>query len=208
MKNTDKTAFYKLISEALGYWKQDASEFALNVWWSGCEKYSIEQVSKALSIHATDPEKGQFAPKIADVVRLLQGTKTDRSLIAWGKVMGALQEVGAYQDVVFDEPAIHAALADLGDWAKLCRTEYKDLSYLQHRFCQSYKAYIESGHFQYPKIINGERASDGDYIKRGIKPPEPLFIGNIDNAKKVYKNGGDKLIGNNFERLLLNVQAV
>ena len=44
MKNTDKMAFYKLVSEALAYWRQDASEFALSVWWNGCEKYSIEQV--------------------------------------------------------------------------------------------------------------------------------------------------------------------
>ena len=206
MKNTDKMAFYKLVSEALAYWRQDASEFALSVWWNGCEKYSIEQVSKALSIHATDPEKGQFAPKIADVVRLLQGTKTDRSLVAWGKVMEALQAVGAYQDIVFDDPAIHAALSDLGSWAGMCRTDYKELGYLQHRFCQSYKAYIEVGNFDYPKMIGGERSSDGEYLKRGIKPPRPFFVGDIDNAKKVYEGGSGKLLSNNFEKLLLNAR--
>jgi hypothetical protein len=47
------------------------------------------------------------------------------------------ERVGAYQDVVFDDPAIHAVIEDCGGWPKVCRTELKELSYLQHRFCES-----------------------------------------------------------------------
>jgi hypothetical protein len=86
MNINQKADFYRLVSDALGYWRQDVSEFALNVWWHGCQNYDFEQVSRALSDHATDPDKGQFSPKVADIVRILGGTKTDRSLRAWGRV--------------------------------------------------------------------------------------------------------------------------
>lgn len=190
MTPNEKIDFYGLISDALGYWRQDVSEFALAVWWNGCEKYSFEQVSKALSAHAADPDRGQFAPKLADIVRQLQGTKTDRSLIAWGKVMSAMSGVGAYQDVVFDDAAIHAAIADIGGWPKLCRTDMDDLSFAQHRFSQAHKAYTERGEFDYPKSLMGDRSPDIEFEKHGLALPKPALVGDKEKAKEVYQGGG------------------
>ena len=68
------------------------------------------------------------------LVRQLAGTATDRAMLAWGKAIDAASRVGAYTDVVFDDPAIHAAIEDMGGWPKFCRGDVKDLSYLQHRF--------------------------------------------------------------------------
>jgi hypothetical protein len=52
-------------------------------------------------------------PKPADIVRNLQGTASDRSLIAWGKLLEAMRRVGAYRSVAFDDGAIHAAVEDM-----------------------------------------------------------------------------------------------
>ena len=49
----------------------------------------------------------------------LDGTVTDRAALAWGKVLEAMSSVGAYSDVVFDDPAIHAAIEDCGGWVKI-----------------------------------------------------------------------------------------
>ena len=207
MNQNEKANFYRLISDVLGYWKQDVSEFAMQVWWNGCQQYSIEQVSKALSNHATDPGRGQFAPKVADIVRILQGTKTDRSLIAWGKVHDAMSSVGAYQDVVFDDPAIHAAVQDIGGWPKMCRTDMDELSYLQHRFTQSHKAYTERGQFDYPKRLGGDRSPDIEYEKKGLPLPKPAIVGEIDVARKVYLGGdsnASKISFQNISMLLPN----
>ncbi len=190
MRNEDKQQFVKLIGDVLGFYRQDLSEFALHVWWQGCQPYSLEQVSKAITAHATDPDRGQFAPKIADIVRKLQGTKQDRSLLAWGKVMDAMGSIGAYQDVIFDDAAIHASIQDIGGWSKICRTSIDELSYLQHRFSQSHKAYTERGEFDYPKRLNGDRSPDIEYEKKGIPLPKPAIVGNHDLAKKVYQGGG------------------
>jgi hypothetical protein len=186
MNQAEKQDFYALVADALGYWKQDVSEFALQVWWNGCQHYEFSEVSRALSEHATDPDKGQFAPKVADIVRILGGTKTDRSLREWGRVHEAMSRVGAYTDVDFGDPATHAAIRDMGGWPKLCRTETDQLSYLQHRFCELYKAY--DGREVEQILLAGDRSPDEMYRKRGLKPPEPVKISGANPKAQIGLN--------------------
>jgi hypothetical protein len=174
MNPNQKADFYALIADVLGYWKQDVSEFALNVWWSGCQNFDYQQVSMALSQHATDPDKGQFAPKVADIVRILGGTRTDRSLREWGRVYEAMSRVGAYSDVDFGDSATHSTIRDMGGWPKICRTEMDQLSYLQHRFCELYK--MHDGQCDAVPALMGDRSPDEMYRKKGIKPPKPVLI--------------------------------
>jgi hypothetical protein len=170
MKAEDKQALTELVSQVLAYYRQPVSEFTLSVWWSACQPYSLEQIRKAMTAHATNPDGGQFAPKVADLVRILEGTHTDRAMLAWGKVHEAMSAVGAYQDVVFDDPAIHAVLEDLGGWPKVCRSELKDLSYLQKRFCDGHKAYTGRGTFPYPAPPDG-RPLAGPRVRIQGHPP-------------------------------------
>ena len=190
MTDNEKQAFAHLLTDVMAYYRQDATEFMLSVWWGACSRFSMEQVRKALQRHATDPEHGQFAPKVADVVRVLSGTTTDRAALAWGKVHEAMSAVGAYTDVVFDDPAIHAAAEDMGGWPKMCRTDLKELGLLQHRFMQSYRAYVERGQFDYPRRLAGDRSPDNEYEKVGLKPPRPALIGDPERAKLVFQGGG------------------
>jgi len=189
MNNNEVEELTILVTQVLAYYRQDVSEFALSVWKEACAPFTIEQVRKALTAHATDAEKGQFAPKVADVVRLLSGTKTDRAQLAWGKAFDAMSRIGAYQDVVFDDPAIHACIEDLGGWPKVCRSETKELSYMQHRFCESYKAYVGRGTFDYPRRLAGDRSPDSEYEKKGISPPKPALVGNIEDCRNVFRGG-------------------
>lgn len=189
MQATDKPRFVGLITDVLAFYKQDVSEFAISVWWQACERYDLEQVSKALTKHAMDPERGQFPPKPADLVRQLEGTATDRAMLAWGKVMEAMQRIGQYTDVVFDDPAIHAVVEDLGGWSKICRVEMKDLSYLQHQFTEAHRAYCNKGKFDYPRKLMGDRSPDDMYAKRGLPPPKPAVVGDVQQARLVYQGG-------------------
>lgn len=190
MQPSERGDFAQLITDVLAYYRQDASRFVLDLWWNACRHFDLEQVRKAMQRHATDPEHGRFAPKVADLVRILAGTTTDRASLAWGKVLEAMSSVGAYTDVVFDDPAIHAAADDMGGWPKMCRTELKELGLLQHRFMQSYRAYAERGQFDYPKRLGGDRSPDSEYEKAGLKPPRPALIGDPARAKLVYQGGG------------------
>jgi len=190
MTESDRKDFARLITDVLAYYRQDASRFVLELWWNTCEPFAFEQVRAAIQRHCTDAERGQYAPKVADLARILQGTTTDRASLAWGKVLEAMSAVGAYTDVVFDDPAIHAAADDMGGWPKMCRTELKELGHLQHRFMQSYRAYAERGQFDFPRRLGGDRSPDSEYEKAGLSLPRPALIGNPDRAKLVYQSGG------------------
>lgn len=189
MQPGDKPALVALVSDVLAYYRQPVSEFTLSVWWQAMQPYSLEQVRKAMTGHATNPDGGQFAPKVADVVRILDGTHTDRAMLAWGKVHEAMSAVGAYQDVVFDDPAIHAVIEDLGGWPKVCRTETKELGYLQKRFCDGHKAYTGRGEFPYPRRLMGDRSPDSEYERHGLALPRPALVGDTERAALVFKGG-------------------
>lgn len=189
MNPSDKAAFVSLVSDALAYYGKPVSTFTLQVWWQACQKFDLEQVTKAMTAHATDAERGQFAPKVADIVRILSGTVTDRAALAWGKTLEAMSSVGAYTDVVFDDPAIHAVVEDLGGWPKLCRTASEELGYVQHRFAESYRAYAGRGQFDYQRRLAGDRSPDSEYAKFRLPPPKPALVGNVDACRNVYRGG-------------------
>lgn len=186
MQPTEKRELLTLVSDVLGYYRQPVTPFILEVWWSACQPFSMEQVSKAMTQHVTDPDPkiGKFAPTVSDLVRVLTGTKTDRSLMAWGRVYEAMCEVGSYRDVDFGDNAIHAAVIDMGGWPKMCRTELKEMSFLQHRFCESYRAYQTAGVTDQPALI-GDRCSDELFTKRGLPVPEPVRIGGGKSLPRV-----------------------
>lgn len=181
----DKAKFSRLITDVLAFYKQDVSSFAMSVWWQACEPFDFEQVSKALSAHAVDPERGQFAPKPADVVKALAGTKTDRARLAWSKALDAMGRVGAWKSVAFDDPIIHAVIEDLGGWVKLCRTELD--SYTEHRFCESYRAYVNRPDLVYPSKLIGEFEAVNRHEGRQVA--QPILIGNAQKAAEVLRLG-------------------
>lgn len=187
MKATDKPDFLALVADVLAYHRQPASEFVLGVWWEACKAFSMEQVQKALQAHAMDPERGRFAPLVADVVRVLQGTTTDRAAVAWGRVLTSMQGIGAYSDIDFGDPAIHAAVRDLGGWPKLCRSDLNELRFVQGRFCESYRAYVARGVLECPMVLMGDRSPDVEYEKKGLPLPAARLVGEKPCAEVMRK---------------------
>lgn len=189
MQRTDFPRFTTALIAVAELFNKELSEAAIAMWWKLLEGYEIEQITRALHACVSNPDNGQFMPKPADVIRVLQGTSTDRSFLAWGHVLGAMSAVGAYQNVAFDDPATHAAIEDVGGWAKLCRMEVKELSFAQHRFCSSHKAYTNKGEFDYPRVMLGDRDPDTAYLAKGLTPPATVLVGNQERCIEVMRGG-------------------
>ena len=145
MTSTDFEAFSALLADVMAFYRRDAGAFALEVWWQACRSYSMPSLRAAFSAHARDPERGSFAPMPADIVRHLEGTGGDRALLAWHRVLQAMQSVGHYASVEFGDAFTHAAIVDLGGWAHVCCTNTHELDFLRRRFCESYRAYVAAG---------------------------------------------------------------
>lgn len=160
MRPTDQAAFKTLISDAMAFYRKDVSLFALAVWWEACKGFDLEQVTKAITAHAMDPEQGRFAPMPADIVKQLHGTKTDRSLMAWSLVYEAISDHGAYASVKFVDPAIQLAIHDMGGWVKLCTSETAELQFTQKRFCDFYRSYSGRPDLREIPVLSGIHAQD------------------------------------------------
>lgn len=191
MRAADKPEFQRLLTDVMAFYRQDVSTFALSVWWQACEGFDIEQVRKALTAHAMDPERGQFAPRPADLVRALHGTHGDRSLMAWSKVHRAMSAVGAYRSVVFDDPAIHAAVQDMGGWVSLCRSRVDELPFVQRRFCDAYRAYLLRPGHDYPRVLQGDL--DAHNAVRGFDCEAPARIGDPERCARVLNGARQAL---------------
>lgn len=173
------------------FYGSNLSEVVLGIWTENLAAYEPERVKKAFSSHMRDPDNGRFMPKLAHIMKHLEGIPTDNAAMAWSKALEAAQTHGAYRDVVFDDAAIHAAIADMGGWPKFCRCENDQLSYQQHRFQQSYGAYKAQEGFTYPPKLLGDRMADELYAKRGLPMPAPSFVGDKEKAMQVLRLGGD-----------------
>lgn len=209
MHATDRQAFATLFGQVMSYYRQDVSDFTRDLFWNAFENHDFDAVKKAFEKHAKDPEQGRFAPKVADIIKIIAGTHTDRAAIAWGKVHDAMGSVGAYNDVVFDDPAIHAAIADIGGWPKTCRTDIKELNFLQKRFMDAHKVYSNRGEFEYPRRLIGDRSEDSEYERIGMKPPRPVTVGDVEKCRAVYRLG---VVGGRAEigiadRVMLKLQG-
>ncbi|HET6788018.1 MAG TPA: DUF6475 domain-containing protein [Aquabacterium sp.] len=189
MTESEKPQLLSLIADVMAFYNRDTSAFALSVWWNACKPFTLDQVRKALTAHTTDAERGRFPPLPADLVRVLEGTKTDRSLIAWGKVLDAIQRVGAYTSVVFDDPLIHAAIEDLGGWIKTCRSEMAELGHVERRFCESYRAYAARPvPTEFPAKLCGCHELENRTNGQRVSPP--MLIGDPVKAAEVLRLGG------------------
>lgn len=187
MNESDRPGFARLLNDALAFYGKDVSAFAMRVWWQACERFSMEQVTQAMTAHALDPDRGQFAPKPADLIRVLHGTSADRSLIAWGKVIDAAQRAGAYESVVFDDGAIHSAISDMGGWPAVCRSKADELQFVQKRFCELHRAYSGRPNAPYPASLPGLHELANGFNGRPVAPP--LAVGDVSKARAVLENG-------------------
>lgn len=162
------------------------SEGAMTLWWQALERFDLAQVERAFRLAVESPDTGQFMPRPADIIKRIDGTSADRGLIAWGQVLGAMSRVGAYQSVAFDDPAIHAAIQDLGGWVKLCREESDDLPFVQRRFTDAYRAYVGRPDLPYPAILQGDHEQVNIAGGRGGNQL-PVFIGDKGKAMVVAR---------------------
>lgn len=185
MTPREQPEFVAYITQVLGFYKQDASEFAIDVWWQACAPFEMEQIRRALGAHALHPEKGQFCPKPADLVRELAGTFTDRALMAWGRVTRAMSDVGAYTSVDFGDPIIHATIRELGGWSSVCRVPNDEQQFLQKRFCDFFRTYTARGAPEAPLALQGEH--DTENAAKSLDSPDRVRrIGDHPAPKRIH----------------------
>ncbi len=185
-----KERFAKAMSALAEYYGKPMNSAVMSLYWQGLQSYSIEAIEDAIGRHLRNPDTGMWMPKIADIVKMMEGSTQDAAVLAWAKVMRATGSVGQYQSIAFDDPLIHAAIDDIGGWPFICQTKEDELPFVQRRFEQNYRAYkTRSDVPTYPKYLVG--ICEIQNAGRGFKSPMPRLAGNPEAAALVMKNGSE-----------------
>lgn len=191
MIESDKPKFFALMADVQAFYGKDFSEFAGRVWWEAMKVYDFAAVADALNRHCVNPDSGQFAPKPADVVKMLSGSTQDAALVAWAKVDRAIRQVGTYQSVVFDDAAIHRVVTDMGGWVPLGTKNEDEWPFVKNEFVNRYRGYRGRGEVpEHLPVLIGICQSQNQRL--GFDTDPPILIGEPEMAKAVMLGGSDK----------------
>lgn len=190
MQISDRKPFSDLLSEVLAYYGKPMSEFLLSTFWHGLRAHEFEDVSRAFSLHAKDPDRGQFAPKLADIARMLEGSTSTQGMRAWAKVDRAIRCVGANRSVTFDDPLIHVVIVEMGGWIPMCRSDESDMPFKAREFEKRYAAYrLRREVPPFPPRLIGANEADNKLNGFEHYVIEPVLIGDVQKATRVLEKG-------------------
>lgn len=195
MKQQEFDEFCELLDHISEQYGKPLSVGAKMLYWQGLIEFDLSAVKEALGRHLRNPDNGMFMPKIADVVRMLQGTSQDSALIAWAKVDKAVRQVGTGQSVVFDDAIIHRVLQEMGGWLSLGSKTNDEWPFVAKEFENRYRGYkMRNEKFEYVTKMVG--LYDHHNTGNGFNENEPILIGNPEKANQVMLGGTNKpLIG-------------
>lgn len=187
-KQADYGRFLMVLTGVADYYGKELSEGVISLYWQGLQQYDIGAVEKSLWDHTQNPDNGQFMPKIADLVRAMQGRTQDQAAIAWSKVDQAVRRVGTYQDVAFDDPIIHRVVADMGGWIWFGNQIEDEWPFVAKNFENRYRGYRLRGETpEYAPVLLG--MANAHNQQQGFRSNPPILIGNQNQVKAVMLGG-------------------
>jgi hypothetical protein len=184
----DKALFVRVLTRIYGFYGQKLSEPNLDLWWQTMQSFDIKVLTEALSLHLINRDNGQFLPKPADIMRVLQGSSQDSALIAWTKVDKALHSVGPYASVVFDDEIIQQVLQDMGGWIALGTKKEAEWPFVANEFVSRYRGYCQHGRLKiWPAVLMGMAQASNEC--HGFSSAAPVLIGDPQKAQYVLSKG-------------------
>lgn len=186
----DKKEFSEIMQATMAIYAKDVTKPVMQLYWNALIEYDMEAVRRAFGGWLKNPDQGQFAPKPADIIRMIDGATGDRAMVTWSKVDKAIRMVGHYQSVAFDDPIIHKVIDDMGGWRKMASLPTnKDLEFASLEFIKRYRSYsLAGGVAEYPAYLIGEHeAGNGKHGYRDVDPVQ--LIGDREKAKEVARLG-------------------
>lgn len=188
MIDKDRKEFIQLVTDIHSFYRKDLSVFSGRVWWEALKVFDFSAVSEAFNRWCVNPDRGQFMPFPADVVRMLEGSTQDSALSAWAKVDRGVRTVGVYQSVVFDDPLIHRVLTEMGGWIQLGTKNDDEWPFLKNEFVNRYRGYRERHEApEFPPVLLGIAESNNE--RAGFKSAAPMLIGDAGKAEQVLALG-------------------
>ena len=176
MLETDKQAFAAMMNSiAEMYANRQMTKPVLRIYWAALKHLVLDEIRYGLNLHVRNPDTGMFLPKPADIIRHIDGSSDSQAKVAWSQVDKAIRYHGAWASVVFvEEPRIHAVIADMGGWIKLCATSEREYAFRQNEFEKRYRGYLQAMPEHYPATLVG--IAETQNATQGLPIAAPVYI--------------------------------
>lgn len=159
-------------------------------YFEGLRHYDLDAIRSALNIHVRNPDVGSFMPKIADIVRALEGSNLDAATRAWSLVLEGMRRAGQYQSIAFDDPTINRVIMEMGGWPSLFVLE-KEAPFRQKEFENRYRGWrTRGGPSEWPAYLPG--IAEASNRANGYKKEEGIVLVG-DRSKALAISKGESL---------------
>lgn len=98
MLPTEQGKFFDVVSAALGAYAKFPSQPELEAWWRECKPMTLEAMEAALKSHKADPDRGERAPRPADITRRMKTGKRDAARCSCTDPTGQCEYPGIFSD--------------------------------------------------------------------------------------------------------------
>lgn len=188
MQPTEQAKFAAMLLAAAEMYGKTLSDGVIEIYWQTLQGYELADLQRAFQAHFVNPDTGQFFPKPADIVRMIEGSTQSAAAVAWSKVEEAVKHVGTYRDVVFDDPLIHRVIQDLGGWIQLGTKTLDEWPFIGNDFQNRYRAYRQRRVVpEYPPKLIGQ--ANGHNSSHGFALEPPAYVGNRDRCALIEQRG-------------------
>jgi hypothetical protein len=153
MKNDDRAAFAEMLQLVAEQYGKPMSPDLIGLYFNGLRHLSLEEVKAALDSHVKNTEIGQFMPKIADLIRAVEGT-TEQAAYAQLALVNSNFNGSSAQGTL--DPIALAVVRDMGGWHAIGqRQEAEWQSFGCKDFLKRYAIYAARGDANSPGYLPG-----------------------------------------------------
>lgn len=99
MLHTERGAFAKLIARQLGAYAKSPTPDEIGMWFDQLERFTLEDIGRALESHANQSDDGKRAPRPIDVIRALRsGASGSEACSVSDAINGRCQYPGVFSE--------------------------------------------------------------------------------------------------------------
>lgn len=160
-------------------YKREVSQVLMTIYFEALREYPIDDVVRAVARHIKSPDQGQFFPKPADLIRLLEGDSHGKALQAWSMAKEAAVKHSPYMTVVFADAIVGVVVEEMGGWQDFYDWSDKEMPFKQQEFCLRYRQHLLRGDVLESPVLIGYFQSEN--TRTGFPTVDtPIMIGAVE----------------------------
>ena len=192
MTDTDRLEFAQAIGATAEVFSEQVSEARANAYFIALGDFPIGIVKDAFGQAI---KRCKFFPKPAELIELIEGSDEDVGAMAWARVTRALEEIGTYETVDFQDAVLHRVILSMGGWSEMWRIQdltAREQGFRRAEFVRLYHALRRAPGIA-PPVLWGQH--EGHNAPIGYQGYTPCVIVGARGNREALRGSGQPMLG-------------